>query len=152
MASNLRTDYKDDILASTNSRRKYNMITNDDGTVSFEDVTDYEQVGDSFGAGDINSANKEINSRVKLNDEIVGGQYAAEPWLVLRDEWNSIPSGFIAGRTGYGFSAYIGNKMNDLSGSFLVFSISAEKMIYYVEFKNSVWQYTNLASGETVQF
>lgn len=52
----LRTDYKDDILDLTqNTQRKYRMITNADGTVSFEDVTAYSQVGDSFGAADINS-------------------------------------------------------------------------------------------------
>lgn len=58
----LKTDYKEDILASGNTRRKYNMITNDDGTVSLEDVTDYTQVGDSFGAGDINVTNNMINT------------------------------------------------------------------------------------------
>lgn len=58
----LKTDYKEDILASGNTRRKYNMITNDDGTVSFEDVTEYQQTGDNFGAGDINSTNTVINN------------------------------------------------------------------------------------------
>lgn len=51
----LKTDYKDDVLdTSVNTRRKYNMIQNDDGTVSLEDVTTYLQVGDSFGAQEIN--------------------------------------------------------------------------------------------------
>lgn len=58
----LKTDYKEDILASGNTKRKYNMITNDDGTVSFEDVTDYEQTGDTFGAADINNTNTEIQN------------------------------------------------------------------------------------------
>lgn len=57
----LKTDYKEDILASGNTKRRYNMITNDDGTVSFEDVTKYAQTGDSFGAGDANSANEILN-------------------------------------------------------------------------------------------
>ena len=53
--ADLRTDYKDDLLdTSVNERRKYNMITNEDGTVSFEDVTVYSQVGDTFGAGILN--------------------------------------------------------------------------------------------------
>ena len=51
----LKTDYKDDVLdTSVNTQRKYNMIQNDDGTVSFEDVTEYLQTGDSFGAQEIN--------------------------------------------------------------------------------------------------
>ena len=37
------------------------MIQNDDGTVSFVDVTDYSQVGDSFGAVDINATNEKCN-------------------------------------------------------------------------------------------
>lgn len=48
--------YKDDILdTSVNTRRKYNMIQNADGTVSFEDATVYSQVGDTFGAADVNA-------------------------------------------------------------------------------------------------
>ena len=54
----LKTDYKDDGFAGN---RKYRMITNADGTMSFEDVTPYDPVGDSFGAKDINTINKTIN-------------------------------------------------------------------------------------------
>lgn len=58
----LKTNYKEDVLAASNTKRKYNMITNDDGTVSFEDVTEYQQTGDNFGAGDINNTNTVINN------------------------------------------------------------------------------------------
>jgi hypothetical protein len=68
MADLLRTDYKDDILdAEKNTSRKYNMITNEDGTVSFEDKTDYTQTGDNFGSGDINRMNNAINDLSKGN-------------------------------------------------------------------------------------
>ncbi len=60
--ADLKTTYKDDVLdTSANTRRKFNMITNEDGTVSFEDVTEYSQVGDSFGGEDINNTNAAIN-------------------------------------------------------------------------------------------
>lgn len=60
--SDLKTTYKDDLLdTSVNEKRKYNMIQNSDGTVSFEDVTTYSQIGDSFGAADINATNKKVN-------------------------------------------------------------------------------------------
>lgn len=60
--SDLKIDYKDDVLnTEVNERRKYQMIQNDDGTVSFVDVTDYSQVGDSFGAVDINATNEKCN-------------------------------------------------------------------------------------------
>lgn len=60
--ADLKTTYQDDVLdTSVNEKRKYNMIQNADGTVSFEDVTTYSQIGDSFGAADINSTNEKVN-------------------------------------------------------------------------------------------
>ena len=59
----LSTDYKDDVLASAmDGKRRYNMIQNSDGTVSFEDVTDYTQVGSTFGAAQINATNEAVNN------------------------------------------------------------------------------------------
>ena len=66
----LKTNYKDDILdISKNEKRKYNMITNPDGTVSLDDVTVYTQEGDSFGATDINRTNEAVN---KLTNVLTG--------------------------------------------------------------------------------
>ena len=55
----LKTNYKDDVFSG---RRKYRMINNADGTVSFEDVTEYSQVGYTFGAADINATNLNIEN------------------------------------------------------------------------------------------
>ena len=64
----LPTNYRDDILnSSAEGKRKYVMSYNQDGTVSFEDVTPYEQVGSDFGAGDINTANEAINESFDKN-------------------------------------------------------------------------------------
>ena len=58
----LKTDYKDDVLdTSKNTQRKYQMIQNEDGTVSFVDVTEYSQTGDSFGAKDVNEIAEAFN-------------------------------------------------------------------------------------------
>jgi len=54
----LPINYKEDIFTGN---RKYRMIENGDGTVSFEDVTEYSQVGDTFGASQINEIDAEIN-------------------------------------------------------------------------------------------
>nr|DAL76906.1 MAG TPA: hypothetical protein [Bacteriophage sp.] len=60
--ADLKTNYVDDVLETTkNQLRKYQQIQNDDGTVSFVDVTEYAQVGTSFGAKDINDTNAAIN-------------------------------------------------------------------------------------------
>lgn len=70
--ANLKTDYKDDILDSTqNTRRKFRMITNDDGTFSFEDVTDYLQYGDSFGALDLNAITNSIMNECLKRIDVV---------------------------------------------------------------------------------
>lgn len=61
--ADLKTNYVDDVLDTTkNQLRKYQQIQNDDGTVSFVDVTKYTQVGTSFGAKDINDTNAAINA------------------------------------------------------------------------------------------
>lgn len=61
--ADLKTNYVDDVLDTTkNQLRKYQQIQNDDGTVSFVDVTEYTQVGTSFGAKDINDTNAAINN------------------------------------------------------------------------------------------
>lgn len=69
MAKNtLPVNYKDDILNSTmDGKRRYRMITNSDGTVSFEDVTTYDQVGSSFGAAQLNAANTAVNASADSN-------------------------------------------------------------------------------------
>ena len=55
----LKTNYKDDGFTGN---RKYRQITNADNTLSFEDVTADNPVGDNFGAKDINDTNTAVNS------------------------------------------------------------------------------------------
>lgn len=57
----LKTDYKDYQFQEGETYRKYRQILNDDGTVSFEDVTNYQQVGNRFSASDINATNTKVN-------------------------------------------------------------------------------------------
>lgn len=64
----LPTNYVDDILnASTSGKRKYRTIYNEDGTVSFIDVTPYDQEGSNYGAGDINATNSAVNESFDKN-------------------------------------------------------------------------------------
>lgn len=57
----LRTDFKDDILDSSNYKRKYKQVVNSDGTFSFQDETTYQQVGSDYGAKEVNEERKAIN-------------------------------------------------------------------------------------------
>ena len=63
----LRTDYKDAIYSGN---KKYNMIRNDDGTVSFEDKTTYYEFDDTslFGANDINHTNETLNQILEMHE------------------------------------------------------------------------------------
>ena len=58
----LSTDYKDEILSDVNLKRKYRQIVNEDGTISFQDMTAYEQEGSAYSAKDINEERKAINN------------------------------------------------------------------------------------------
>ena len=93
----LPVNFKDDVLASSmDGKRRYNMITNSDGTVSFEDVTTYSQEGSNFGSAQINNTNGEIN---KINNNVLdtieeisantsGGKFAGA--LALKNVNNSL--------------------------------------------------------------
>ena len=77
----LPTNFVDDILApSMGGKRRYNLIQNDDGAYSLEDVTDYTQTGSDFGAGQMNATNQAVNDSCdKANvidnlDDIIANQ------------------------------------------------------------------------------
>lgn len=58
----LRTDFKDDILDSSNYKRKYKQVANNDGTFSLQDETTYQQVGSDYGAKEVNEERAAINN------------------------------------------------------------------------------------------
>lgn len=58
----LPVDFKDDIInTEINDKRRYNLVENTDGTVSLEDMTTYEQVGNDYGQAQINALNGTVN-------------------------------------------------------------------------------------------
>lgn len=59
---NLPVNFKDDILAASNAKRKYQQTFNSDGSVSLEDVTVYTQKGSDFGASQVNQTNGAVNN------------------------------------------------------------------------------------------
>lgn len=54
----LKTDYKNAVFSGN---RKYNQISNADGTISLVDATTYTQTGDKFGATEINTICQTVN-------------------------------------------------------------------------------------------
>lgn len=69
MSEKLKVDYRDDIITDGDPLRRYKMISNSDGTISFQDVTTYEQNGDIFGCDDINLTNTKVNE-IEDNQDI----------------------------------------------------------------------------------
>jgi len=57
----LRTNYQNDKFQG---KRKWEVINNEDGTVSLVDVTIYETEGDIFNADDINNTNSQVNTNI----------------------------------------------------------------------------------------
>ncbi|MBD5497444.1 MAG: hypothetical protein HDR11_06725 [Lachnospiraceae bacterium] len=66
----LNTDFKDDILSEKmNGKRRVKLIPQEDGTYIIEDVTEYTQIGSSYGQKEINLLNSTVNG--KLDSEKV---------------------------------------------------------------------------------
>ena len=75
----LKDNYQDDVLDSEkNQLRKYNMIHNDDGTVSFVDATVYSQNGDNFGAKDVNDIVARIGEVSKAENIAYDGEKSVQ--------------------------------------------------------------------------
>ena len=82
--SDLRTDYTNDILADEmNGKRRFKLVKSDGSAeiVSIEDVTEYEQLGSLFGAGDLNRTNQVVNQvyRRPVNNNILINSNFANP-------------------------------------------------------------------------
>ena len=58
------------IDTSVSDKRRYNIIENEDGTKSLEDVTTYSQIGSNFGAEQVNQTNGAVNSLINGFSEI----------------------------------------------------------------------------------
>ena len=76
----VKNDYKN--FVPPLSGRKFKITDNGDGTVSIEDVTEYAQVGDIWGAGDANTFSNAINKSDGNRCEIVN-----EPYTILASGW-----------------------------------------------------------------
>lgn len=105
--ADLKTNYKDDVLdTSVNEKRKFNMIQNSDGTVSFEDVTEYTQTGDSFGAADINATNAAVNKANSNLSELLNRNFVYSTSEKIVGTW-------IDGKTIYSKTFSIVNPSNN---------------------------------------
>lgn len=158
--ADLKTDYKDDVLDTTqNTKRKYQMIDNGDGTVSFEDVTEYIHQGDSFGADDINDTNEEVNIiNDNLNKHTIS--YARRETLQFETDYTTLEDGYfmvlcpgsangdinwVVGRLNGVSVAYVSNTGNPRMSTSAQANISGGTSIFVR--KGSVISYTSSGSN-----
>ena len=79
--ADLPTNFLDDILSDSMGGKRRFKITRLDGTseeVTIEDISKYDQVGSTFGAGDINKTNQAVNEKFDSGD-VVDPMLATEP-------------------------------------------------------------------------
>lgn len=78
----LKTGYKDYQFQEGETLRKYQQISNGDGTISLKDVTSYQQEGDRFSASDINATNAEVNKIVGVQEITLGTSWSSNQQTV----------------------------------------------------------------------
>ena len=70
----LPVDYVQDVIDTTvTEKRRYQMITNTDGTISLDDVTTYVMKGSEFGMDDVNKTNGAVNEVIDAVEGIESG-------------------------------------------------------------------------------
>ena len=78
--ADLPTNFLDDILSDSMGGKRRFKITRLDGSseeVTIEDISKYDQVGSTFGAGDINKTNQAVNEKFD-SDDVVDPMLATE--------------------------------------------------------------------------
>lgn len=74
----LPVDFVDAILNDDmGGKRRFNMITNSDGTVSFVDATTYDQEGSTYGASQVNAVGENVNQLEANFGDVETGDTAA---------------------------------------------------------------------------
>lgn len=113
----LKTDYKDDILnTDVNVNRKFNIVRSNgtlvEQNVELRETTAFKQVGDSFGAKDINETNEAIvDVTSKLQNLQIGGRnlYRDTKYFNNPSVWNYFYNWTRTGETYNGFTVVSNN-------------------------------------------
>lgn len=107
----LKTDYKDYIPASgAGTLRKYQRIDNGDGTVSFQDVTEYAQTGDKNQASVINTTNAAVNE-INTSKGEAGGYASLDEYGHIPKEQINMPEPTYSGKLVVSVTRYDGGEI-----------------------------------------
>ena len=155
----LPVNFKDDIMSEAmEGRRRYRMIQNPDGTVSFEDTTEYDQVGSQFGQGQINKTNQAVNESLdkgrvidNINDIASNSEAGYVMGALAGKELNQNLVGLNSDLGGYKFSITPDGKPGYITpgGADTVIPFSKEQEISRIIQKSSIdsaYDYDHTAS------
>lgn len=117
----LSTDFQNEIINETiNTKRKYFMTDNDDGTVSFTDNTSYTQVGTEYGAEEIIEEREQINQHTNVigSDEFnPENSYSAGDYFIYNNNLCKALSAISAGAAlSLGSNYQVTSLENEISG------------------------------------
>ena len=117
----LSTDFQNEIINETiNTKRKYFMTDNDDGTVSFTDNTSYTQAGTEYGAEEIIEEREQINQHTNVigSDEFnPESSYSAGDYFIYNNKLCKALSAISAGAAlSLGSNYQVTSIKNELSG------------------------------------
>lgn len=150
----LKTDYKDYIPPS--GGRKYKITANSDGSSSVEDITQYQQVGDTWGAEDINQVNKLVNGAVypnlldnsdftnPVNQRGVSGTISTAGYFI--DRWKLVSGTVQITAEGLVLNGTISQILENPAGTDVTASASAGTASY----DNSTKTFTLTGTGQTI--
>lgn len=117
----LSTDFQNEIINETiNTKRKYFMTDNDDGTVSFTDNTSYTQAGTEYGAEEIIEEREQINQHTNVigSDEFnPKSSYSAGDYFIYNNNLCKALSTISAGAAlSLGSNYQVTSLENEISG------------------------------------
>ena len=138
----LSTDFQNEIINETiNTKRKYFMTDNDDGTVSFTDNTSYTQVGTEYGAEEIIEEREQINQHTNVigSDEFnPESSYSAGDYFIYNNKLCKALSAISAGAAlSLGSNYQVTSIENELSG------LNGKKLDAYFSPENEINLYDN---------
>lgn len=154
--ADLPTNYYDDILsASMNGKKKFRLTYRNGTTeeVTIEDISEYDQYGSKFGAGDINKTNQAVNEKFDADDVVdpmltTERGFAADAFLtgkeLKKQEENLTASNGVPFKFGVNETGEYGHIVTDSEGADTFIPFSGKYRLQVIE----AMQNTNMGLTE----
>lgn len=113
--ADLKTDYKDDVLDTSQNINRTFTIKDSSGNILYQDcqieeTTVFETEGDEMNAQVINNTNTEVN---QLNNDLTANTFGTKDSLILNTEYVAPTDGYLRVYAGYANSNYVTCEINN---------------------------------------